>query len=144
MAKVVREMVEKAGINVDELLELPVKNAAAELTTCYDYTILRANLIGSEGVPLARQGPKSHISPAAFEQKVFSKREHENGLVCSKNKTAPKRFPHRDSDNQLERELIANNQRKGEDTCRRKTSPRSNGQLAAARRTESGGPISRT
>ncbi len=49
MAKVAREMVERAGINVDELVELLVKNAAAELTTYYYYTILRANLIGLEG-----------------------------------------------------------------------------------------------
>ncbi len=49
MAKVAREMVERAGINVDQLLELLVKNAAAELTTYYYYTILRANLIGLEG-----------------------------------------------------------------------------------------------
>jgi ferritin-like protein len=42
-------MVEEAGINVDELLELLVKNAAAELTTFYYYTILRVNLIGLEG-----------------------------------------------------------------------------------------------
>jgi len=33
MAKVAREMVEKAGVNVDQLLGLLVKNAAAELTT---------------------------------------------------------------------------------------------------------------
>jgi len=49
MAKVAREMVEKAGVNVDQLLELLVKNAAAELTTYYYYTILRANLIGLDG-----------------------------------------------------------------------------------------------
>ncbi len=49
MAKVAREMVEKAGVNVDQLLELLVKNAAAELTTYYYYTILRANLIGLQG-----------------------------------------------------------------------------------------------
>jgi len=49
MAKVAREMVEKSGINVDQLLELLVKNAAAELTTYYYYTILRCNLIGLEG-----------------------------------------------------------------------------------------------
>lgn len=49
MAKVTREMVEKSGLNVDELLELLVKNAAAELTTFYYYTVLRANLIGLEG-----------------------------------------------------------------------------------------------
>ena len=35
MAKVAREMVEKAGVNVDQLVELLVKNAAAELTTYY-------------------------------------------------------------------------------------------------------------
>lgn len=49
MARVTREMVEEAGVNVDELLELLVKNAAAELTTFYYYTILRVNLIGLEG-----------------------------------------------------------------------------------------------
>ncbi len=49
MARVAREMVEKAGINVDQLLDLLVKNAAAELTTYYYYTILRCNLIGLEG-----------------------------------------------------------------------------------------------
>jgi len=42
-------MVERAGVNVDQLLELLVKNAAAELTTYYYYTILRVNLIGLEG-----------------------------------------------------------------------------------------------
>ncbi len=49
MAKVAREMVEKAGVNVDQLLELLIKNAAAELTTYYYYTILRVNLIGLDG-----------------------------------------------------------------------------------------------
>jgi ferritin-like protein len=49
MARVAREMVEKAGVNVDKLLEMLIKNAAAELTTYYYYTILRANLIGLEG-----------------------------------------------------------------------------------------------
>lgn len=49
VARVAREMVEKAGINVDQLVELLVKNAAAELTTYYYYTILRCNLIGLEG-----------------------------------------------------------------------------------------------
>ncbi len=49
MARVAREMVEKAGVNVDQLIELLVKNAAAELTTYYYYTILRMNLIGLKG-----------------------------------------------------------------------------------------------
>jgi ferritin-like protein len=49
MARVAREMVEKTGINVDELLELLIKNASAELTTFYYYTILRVNLIGLDG-----------------------------------------------------------------------------------------------
>jgi ferritin-like protein len=49
MAKVAREMVEKTGINIDELIELLVANASAELTTFYYYTILRVNLIGLEG-----------------------------------------------------------------------------------------------
>ncbi|HUV40424.1 MAG TPA: DNA protection during starvation protein [Sedimentisphaerales bacterium] len=49
MGKTAREMVEKAGINIDELLKLLVSNAAAELTTFYYYTILRVNLTGLEG-----------------------------------------------------------------------------------------------
>lgn len=49
MAKVTREMVVNAGIDIDQLLDLLVRNAAAELTTYYYYTILRMNLIGLEG-----------------------------------------------------------------------------------------------
>jgi ferritin-like protein len=71
MAKVAREMVEKAGINVDQLLELLVKNAAAELTTFYYYTILRANLIGLEG-----EGVKQIAETARIED-----RNHFEALV---------------------------------------------------------------
>lgn len=45
-------MVEDAGVDVDELVDLLVKNAAAELTTYYYYTILRVNLIGLKGETL--------------------------------------------------------------------------------------------
>ena len=49
MARVAREMVEKSGIDIDHLLELLIKNAAAELITFFYYTHLRVNLIGLEG-----------------------------------------------------------------------------------------------
>lgn len=49
MAKVTRQMVEDAGVDVDKLLNLLIKNASAELTTFYYYTSLRFNLIGLEG-----------------------------------------------------------------------------------------------
>jgi len=42
-------MVERAGVDVDQLVELLAKNAAAELTTYYYYTILWANLSGLSG-----------------------------------------------------------------------------------------------
>ena len=71
MAKVAREMVEKSGINVDELLELLVTNAAAELTTYYYYTILRVNLIGLEG-----EGIKEIAETARIED-----RNHFEALV---------------------------------------------------------------
>ncbi len=71
MAKVAREMVEKAGVNVDELLELLVNNAAAELTTFYYYTILRVNLIGLEG-----EGVKQIAEDARIED-----RNHFEALV---------------------------------------------------------------
>jgi ferritin-like protein len=61
MAKVARLMVEKAGVNVDELLDLLVKNAAAELTTYYYYTILRTNLIGLEGEGLKQIAEDARI-----------------------------------------------------------------------------------
>lgn len=64
MTKVAREMVEKAGIDVDKLLQLLVKNAAAELTTFYYYTILRANLIGLEG-----EGVKQIAETARIEDR---------------------------------------------------------------------------
>ena len=52
MAKVARKVVEEAGVDVDKLLDLLIRNAAAELTTYYYYTILRANLTGLEGETL--------------------------------------------------------------------------------------------
>lgn len=71
MAKVAREMVEKAGVNLDQLLELLVKNASAELTTYYYYTILRVNLIGLEG-----EGLKEIAEAARIED-----RNHFEALV---------------------------------------------------------------
>lgn len=64
MAKVAREMVENAGIDVDKLLELLIKNAAAELTTFYYYTILRCNLIGLKG-----EGVKEIAETARIEDR---------------------------------------------------------------------------
>jgi ferritin-like protein len=71
MARVAREMVEKAGVNLDQLLELLVKNASAELTTFYYYTILRVNLIGLEG-----EGVKEIAEVARIED-----RNHFEALV---------------------------------------------------------------
>ena len=71
MAKVTREVVEKSGINVDQLLELLIKNASAELTTFYYYTILRFNLIGLEG-----EGVKEIAETARIED-----RNHFEALV---------------------------------------------------------------
>src|SRR4030066_1135611 len=71
MAKVAIEMVKKAGVNVKELVQLLVKNAAAELTTFYYYTILRVNLIGLEG-----EGVKEIAETARIED-----RNHFEALV---------------------------------------------------------------
>jgi ferritin-like protein len=71
MATVARQLVEKAGINVEQLIELLVKNAAAELTTFYYYTILRVNLIGLEG-----EGLKEIAETARIED-----RNHFEALV---------------------------------------------------------------
>src|SRR5215475_9975900 len=49
MGRVAREVVQKAGIDVDKLLDMLLRNASAELTTYYYYTILRTNLIGLDG-----------------------------------------------------------------------------------------------
>jgi len=69
MAKVTREMVEKTGVDVDYLIDILVKNAAAELTTFYYYTILRLNLIGLDGEGIkeiaeaARIEDRNHFEP---------------------------------------------------------------------------------
>ncbi len=52
MAKVARKVVEDAGVDVEKLLDLLVKNASAEFTTYFYYTHLRMNLIGLEGETL--------------------------------------------------------------------------------------------
>jgi len=71
MARVAREMVERAGVDVEQLLELLVKNASAELTTYYYYTILRVNLIGLDG-----EGIKEIAETARIED-----RNHFEALV---------------------------------------------------------------
>jgi len=71
MAKVAREMVERAGVNVNELVQLLIKNASAELTTFYYYTILRVNLIGLDG-----EGIKEIAETARIED-----RNHFEALV---------------------------------------------------------------
>ena len=76
MARVAREMVERAGVDVNKLLDLLVRNAAAELTTFYYYTILRCNLIGLEGegikeiAEVARIEDRNHfeaLTPRIYE-----------------------------------------------------------------------------
>ena len=64
-------MVEQTGIDVDKLLDMLIRNAAAELTTYYYYTILRVNLIGLEG-----EGLKAIAEDARIED-----RNHFEALV---------------------------------------------------------------
>lgn len=71
MAKVALQMVEQAGINVNELLDKLVRAASAEFTTYYYYTILRVNAIGLEG-----EGLKEIIEDARLED-----RNHFEALV---------------------------------------------------------------
>ena len=71
MAKVAIDVVKQAGVDVDKLLELLIKNASAELTTFYYYTILRANLIGLSG-----EGVKEIAETARIED-----RNHFEALV---------------------------------------------------------------
>lgn len=71
MAKVAREVVEKAGVNVDRLLDKLVKAAGAEFTTYYYYTILRVHAIGHDG-----EGLKEIIEDARIED-----RNHFEALV---------------------------------------------------------------
>jgi ferritin-like protein len=56
-----RQLVEKSGVDVDKLVNLLVKNASAELTTFYYYTILRVNLIGLEGEGLKQIAEDARI-----------------------------------------------------------------------------------
>lgn len=71
MARVARQMVEDAGVNVDDLLEKLIANAAAELTTFFYYTHLRFNLVGLEG-----EGVKQIAETARIED-----RNHFEALV---------------------------------------------------------------
>src|SRR5213083_2605412 len=71
MGKVAREMVVKAGVDVDVLLKKLLAAAGAEFTTFYYYTILRVNLIGLEG-----EGLKEITEDARIED-----RNHFEALV---------------------------------------------------------------
>ncbi len=71
MKLVSRQLLEEAGVDVEEILQLLVANAAAELTTFYYYTALRVNLIGTEG-----EGLKEIAEDARIED-----RNHFEALV---------------------------------------------------------------
>lgn len=64
---VAREMLEKAGVDVDKLIDKLIRATAAEFTTYYYYTILRMHLTGIEGEGLkeiaedARLEDRSHF-----------------------------------------------------------------------------------
>ncbi|HYR62637.1 MAG TPA: DNA protection during starvation protein [Actinomycetota bacterium] len=64
MAKVARQMVEEAGLDVNVLLEKLIAAAGAEFTTFYYYTILRVGAIGMEG-----EGLKEIIEDARIEDR---------------------------------------------------------------------------
>ncbi len=64
MGKVAREVVEKAGIKVEDLIKKLVAAAGAEFTTFYYYTILRVGSIGMEG-----EGLKEIIEDARIEDR---------------------------------------------------------------------------
>ncbi len=64
MAKVSREMIENQGVDVDQLIEILVKNASAELTTFYYYTVLRNHLTGIEA-----EGIKEIVETARIEDR---------------------------------------------------------------------------
>ncbi len=61
------ELIEKAGIDVEKLIDMLVRAAAAEFTTYYYYTILRMHATGLEGEAVkeiiedARQEDRDHF-----------------------------------------------------------------------------------
>ncbi len=64
MGSVAQEMVTRAGLDKDVLVDKLVRAAAAEFTTFYYYTILRVNAIGLEG-----EGLKEIIEDARIEDR---------------------------------------------------------------------------
>jgi ferritin-like protein len=71
MAWLSREIVEKTGINVPQLVDLLVKNAAAELTTYYYYTILRVNMVGINGVGIKEIAEAARIEDRNHFEALF-------------------------------------------------------------------------
>ncbi len=76
MAKKNVEIIEKAGVDVNKLIDMLIKAAAAEFVTYYYYTILRAHATGLEGETIkeiiedARLEDRSHfeaIVPRIYE-----------------------------------------------------------------------------
>ncbi len=66
-----RQLIEREGVDVEKLLDLLVRAAAAEFTTYYYYTILRSHVTGPEG-----EGIKEIVEDARIED-----RNHFEALV---------------------------------------------------------------
>ncbi|MDO8588863.1 MAG: DNA protection during starvation protein [Armatimonadota bacterium] len=71
MARVARQMVEQAGVDVNQLVDLLVKNASAEITTYYYYTILRVNLIGLDGEGIKQIAETARIEDRNHFEALF-------------------------------------------------------------------------
>ncbi len=71
MSNFAREIVIKNGVDLDQLVGLLIKNASAELTTYYYYTILRANLIGLEGEGIKQLAETARIEDRNHFEALF-------------------------------------------------------------------------
>ena len=67
MSQLLRQIVEQSGVDIKQLTGLLVKNAAAELVTFYQYTLLRVNMVGLEAAAIkdiaetARDEDRNHF-----------------------------------------------------------------------------------
>lgn len=89
------ELIKRAGVDVDRLLDLLVRAASAEFTTYYYYTILRMNATGLEGEAIkeiiedARIEDRNHFEALAIRiyelggQLPNDIREFSNLAACS-------------------------------------------------------------
>ena len=108
MSEFAIKMIRDNGVNVEELVNLLIKNAGSEMSTYYHYNLLRSNLIGIEGeglkeiVDIAKNEDRNHYEALSTRIYELGGELPDNLSVFYQNASCPPANLPKDKNNVIE------------------------------------------